>query len=268
MPRLKPATRLTAVILSCVLSGPAIAQPPEEITIKLKVFDSNKPKTELVPRNAIIFLRNPLDNQPEYVGDRALEAIPTEKGFYQLKLPKGRLIERIAIQIDSVSGTGYNAAEIKKIVTANDMTIYPGASDPGDTFSFQAYMGQLDSYRGIFNDLIETFDQDRGVAIRKQLKDGFGPLIEKMALAESEGRLLKFTPEQLKTAREATDSLLRLYGLRPEKKPEVAPQAESVVTYPAPTTIYPPPVVFYPPPTYYPIYPPQPVYYPVRWRCR
>ena len=207
-------------IASC--GGMVEAQPsgqsPQEVTIKLKLFDSNQPTTELIPSNVIITLRNPADNQPQYLPNVRIEQIPEQKGFYRVKLPKGRLVERMVIQVDSASGTNFNPGVVTKVVTAADMTVYPGASDPGDKFAFQSYIGQLEVYRSIFDDLIATFGDSQDKVIRAQLKSAFEPQLHKMADAEHSGRLTGFSEEQLKTAREKTKSILVLYGILPEDK--------------------------------------------------
>jgi hypothetical protein len=84
------------------------AQEAEQVTIKLKLFDSNKPKTELIPRSTSLHLRDQTTNQPQLVRSTRIEPVPSEKGFYQIKVPKGRLIETLVISVSSASGANYN----------------------------------------------------------------------------------------------------------------------------------------------------------------
>jgi hypothetical protein len=143
---------------------------------------------------------------------------------------------------------------VTKLVTANNMIIYPGASEPGDRFSFQGYIAQLSAYKSILSQLIDEFGSQKDL-ILKEMKASFGKQLEEMAEAEAKGRLSDFTPEQMTSARKLLAEVLTLYGLR---------QAEAE-SQPAPAVV----IHLYE----YGVCQPCPTYYAPRrglrrWRCR
>lgn len=198
------------------LIAPANAQDKDEIVVKLKLFDSNEPNIELIPKSTIVHLRDRVTGQPQLRRDVALTASPDQKGFYQVLLPKNRLIETFVISVSAASGTNYNPAVLSKIVTANDMVVYPGASNPGDSFGFSAYVGQLTIYKTILSHLLDEFGETQEDVIRKELKDTYTEQLKVMEQAEAKGKLSALKPEQLETARKVLDETLKLYGLREE----------------------------------------------------
>jgi hypothetical protein len=173
----------------------------------------------LVPRAAIGFVRNLGNNQPEFIPGLRITPPTTgdDQGFYVLTLPKSRLIEQLAITVDSVSGTNYNPAVIAKVVTSADMTIYPGALKPNDQFSVQAYNAQLSTYQSIHSQLIDQFGEPERARIQQILRNQFGQQLLDMARAETEGRLRGFSQEQLATSRTLLKKVLVMYGLANEE---------------------------------------------------
>ena len=138
------------------------ANNKNEVVIQFRVFDANKPDNALHPdltSRPVIFLRNLDTNKDElYLGNSKddIRIVPSKdrKDFYEITLPKGRLINDLSID---VLEPNTNAAAIVKVVTANNIVVYPGASRSLEEFTFPAFAAQLGQYQKLMTELTDQF---------------------------------------------------------------------------------------------------------------
>lgn len=257
-------TPLTSFLLCLTaLTQMTIAQeaPPQPkkdtVVIQFKIFDANRPTEELKPnlrRKPIILLRNvnTLDEEL-FLGNKDSDISIVEskdrKGFYEIVLPKGRLVNDMAIDVEQ---SNTNPAALIKVVTANNIVVYPGASNSTESFSMNAYAAQLGRYGSLLSQLTEAFPT-RKDEIRSVLAERYGPLLMNMKGVLDRNQVRFTDPSQSESARSALNETLIAYGL-------VAPPAKA-----APSAQQ---IVYYPVPCYrtYPVY--RSYYRPVQWRCR
>lgn len=187
------------------------AKKPDEsrIGIRVKVFDADRPAVPLTPLAAFGYYRPGEGLEPLFLDDLKFEA--QDKGFYQVTVPKSILLERLVI---TVAERNYNPAVLTKIVTANEMVVYLGASDSQGVFSFQGYKGQLQTYAALYAELVE----DLRLASQGQLREMFGSKILAMPEADDLVRLPGLDARQRDVARRVRTEVLRLFGYLP---PEV-----------------------------------------------
>lgn len=203
--------------------GEAKKADETKIGIRVKVFDADRPTVALTPLAAYGYYRPGEAQEPLFLDDLKFEA--QEKGFYLVTVPRGILLERLVIEVRE---RNYNPAVLTKVVTANEMVVYPGASDSQGVFSFQGYKGQLQTYAALYTELVE----DLRLVSPEDIRGMFGTKILAMPEADDLQRLPGLDPRQRDFARQLRTDLLRLYGyLPPEvKKPS---QPTYVVCYPA-----------------------------------
>lgn len=155
------AVALSAVIALTCHADIAEAQDKGQVTVKFKIFDTNEPTKRLNPvPQAIAFLRNPVTLKGD-LQERVNITRPMKDGLDELKVSKGWLIERLVIDVDDPE-KDYNFAAITKVISAADMTIYPGASRSTDRFAFQAYIAQMGAYRALLAEVLEEVDEGSG----------------------------------------------------------------------------------------------------------
>ena len=196
-------------------------EPPKktEVIIQFKVFDANDPGKQYHPdlsSRPIIFLRNLQTKKDEvYLGtsdkDIAIVQSKTREGFYEITLPAGRLINDLAIDLIEPNT---NAAAIIKVVTANDIVTYPGASTSAETFAFTPYVAQLGVYRNLMTELLDQFP-DRRVEIAGVLEKRFSGRLVKMQDVLDERRVTFAALGQDVTARKVLNDVLELYEILP-----------------------------------------------------
>lgn len=232
------------IALSCLvaLSSLAVAQQPapadakkETIVIQFKIFDANRPTEELKPnlnRKPIILLRN-LDTLDEelFLGNKDTDISIVEskerKGFYEIVLPKGRLINDMAIDVEQANT---NPGAVIKVVTANNIVVYPGASSSVETFSMNAYAAQLGRYGSLLAQLTEAFpgrkDEIRGVLINR-----YGHLLMNMKGVLDNNQVRFTDPSQAASARKTLNETLVAYGLMAPEAPVRQQVAQHVVVH-------------------------------------
>jgi hypothetical protein len=219
VPRMHAAVPLCATLLA-VLAGqtsPALAQDAAKITVKFKIFDTNEPIKRLNPlKTASNFVRDPGTKKAEFLETVEITR-PEKEGLDELKVSKGWLIEQLLIQIDDPEKE-YNPAIITKIVSAADMTVYPGASKATDPFAFQAYQAQMGAYRTLLSQLLEEVDPSIRERVRDDLRAAFGKQLRNMG--EVDKRLANAKPDELEAARKLRNEVFKLYGLPPVEPDE------------------------------------------------
>jgi hypothetical protein len=235
---------LTLALLAVSAVGGTLAKGQEDkkdekkakdgkILVYFKVFDANDPKSDplKLTGKAVLSVRNQATKKTQFKGDvpvtgPIMEADDkTHKDFYSVELDKGDLVEHLII---FVQGTKYSPADMVKIVTKDQMTLYPGASSSLDRFGFTAYMNQLNTYRAIMTDLLDEFPAER-TQIRQVLSAAFRTQLTNMAQAADERpnqvapneniRLLTDDAGEIAAARKLADDVLKLYGLRAPDAP-------------------------------------------------
>jgi uncharacterized protein (TIGR03000 family) len=222
---------VTAVTI-CLAEGPANAQKPETVGVRFKVFDSNAPTKVLKPVNqAINFVRDPVTKKPQLLEAVAITG-PDKDGFYQLKVSKGWLIEQLVIQIDDPE-KDYNPAIITKVVSAADMTLYPGASRSTDAFGIQAYLAQLGAYKTLMAELLDIVPEASRPQVRDNLKKAFQSQL--LSMAKLDERLPDVKAEDLVAARKLLNQVFEAYGLPYTEEPALP--APCHLGEPAPATI-------------------------------
>jgi hypothetical protein len=213
-----PAVFSAAVFL---LSGTSYGQEPELITIKFKLYDTNKPdeKDPVKPKTtALLTIRDQATKKPAF--PRRLEVKPLPDGFWQVALEKNLLIEHLVIAADD---NRYSPADVAKIITRAPMNLYPGVSDSLDQFSFSAFSAQMNTYRAIITDL-NTALPGQKKEIREMLGAQFQAQLFNMEKAAYDPRrLLTDIPEEIAAAKKLSEDVLVLYGLRPEPTPPPPP---------------------------------------------
>ncbi len=227
------------IVLSCIMALPmsAFAQTAtpdaknDTIVIQFKIFDANRPTEELKPnlnRKPIILLRNLVTLDEElFLGNKDTEAAIVEskerKGFYEITLPKGRLINDMAIDVERANT---NPGAIIKVVTANNIVVYPGASGSTEPFSINAYTAQLTRYSSLLAQLNEAFPA-RKDEIRTVLVGRYGQLLMNMKSVLDNGQVRYTDPSQAANARKVLEDTLVAYGLM-QPTPKVQPQQQVV----------------------------------------
>lgn len=191
-----------------------------KIGIRVKLFDADRPTVALTPRFAFGYYRPGEGEEPQYLRDLKFE--PQEKGFYLVTVPKGILLERLVI---TVQEPNYNAAVLTKVVTANEMVVYPGASDSKGVFSFQGFKGQLQTYAALYAELVE----DLRLATPEDVRGMFGNQILSMPEADDLVRLPGLDARQREVARKLRADVLRTYGYLPPEAEKPTPSNAVVV---------------------------------------
>jgi len=167
-------------------------------------------------KTASNFVRDPVTKKAEFL--EAVEISRSEKeGLDELKVSKGWLIEQLLIQINDPEKE-YNPAILTKVVSAADMTVYPGASKSTDPFAFQAYQAQMGAYRTLLLQLLEEVNPLIRERVRDDLRAAFGNQLRNMGNLDR--RLANAKPDELKTARKLRNEVLKLYGLAPVEPDE------------------------------------------------
>jgi uncharacterized protein (TIGR03000 family) len=204
-----------------VLGGAVSAQEPEKITIKFKLYDTNRPdeKDPIKPKSsALLTIRDQATKRPGF--PRRIPVVALADQFWQVELEKNVLIEHLVIEAES---TRYSPADLTKIVTRAPINLYPGVSDSLDQFSFSAFSAQMNTYRAIITDL-NTALPGRKEEIQKLLGAQFYTQLTNMEQAASDPkRLLTDIPEEIAAARKLANDVLVLYGLRAESPAPTAP---------------------------------------------
>lgn len=209
---LRLATMIVCFSMCDIASGQNAQKPADatKIGIRVKVFDADRPTIPLTPLAAFGYYRPGEGQEPLFLDDLKFEA--QDKGFYQVTVPKSILLERLVI---TVAESSYNPAVLTKVVTANEMVVYLGASDSQGVFSFQGYRGQLQTYAALYAELVE----DLRLASQDQLKSMFGGKLLAMPEADDSVRLPGLDARQRDVARGLRIDVLRLFGyLPPEAK--------------------------------------------------
>jgi hypothetical protein len=220
--------------------------------IEFKVFPANSPTAApLLPFDtATIHYRNKVEGQPDFKFNLPV-AGPDDKGFYSIPVQEGWLIDNLVIRVKGA----VNPAVVTKLVTRQNMVIYPGASDSGEEFKFPAYMTQMGTYRSLYREFIEDAPAEIREVNRASLLAAFRTQLENMAKVND--RLPKAKPEELAAASKLKDEVIRLYFALPDAQVQVPPII----------TISPPPIVYYYP-NYCPNYWESSCRFRVSRRCR
>lgn len=237
---LRRALLLVTVTVTTAVAGQggATGQEPKEVVIKFKVFDANKTKNPVPLKPAAtanVFVRNPFNNKAQFLQSVKVTGPNDPKdGFYEMKISRGPsvedvwLVEQLVIEIDDPQ-KDYNPAIITKVVSADSMTLYPGASDSKDKFSFSSYVAQLSAYRALCAELLE----EEGLAAedRRQrlefLQRGFGKQLRQMEeVSRDPERLLTRKATEITVAQQSVREVLKLYELLPPEPP--APSVEVI----------------------------------------
>src|SRR5215207_6396539 len=126
---------LTVAVLFIAAGERAVGQPPAaplptNVTIQFRVFDAFNPGREFTPADeGQIILRNRegLRNEELTVRITPVPPVPGQKKetLYQITVLRGKVIDELLIPI---AGVQTNPAILTKLVTVQDMTLYPGAS--------------------------------------------------------------------------------------------------------------------------------------------
>jgi hypothetical protein len=228
----------TAISLGCGLKAFGDDPKLEKLQIQFKIFDADDATVELTPvKKATIQYRSKVVRQPDIKFDLAVSERDA-KGLYSVEVEKGWLIDRLVIRSTKANT---NPAVVTKIVTANNMVVYPGASDSTEEFKFQNYMAQLGTYRDLYVQFVDEVSADRREGNRKNLRDAFTTQLENMANLKA--RIPAATPEQLPAAQKLLDEVLVAYGLR-QKRIDCPPVTfiyyePCWVTYPCPMYVEP-----------------------------
>jgi hypothetical protein len=211
------------------IGNAAEPEPPkpaskDSVIVQFKMFDANEPTLEFHPdlaRKPIILLRNLATRQEEmFLGDKdsdaAIKESTTRKGFYEVTLPKGRLINQMFIDVVEANT---NPGAIIKVVTANDIVVYPGASKSITPFPVTAYIAQLNQYASLLNQIAAEFP-GRKDEVRKSLAARYGKLLRNMQAGLDKVEYRPEQQDQKEAAKRTLDDVLRLYGLLPPVPPQ------------------------------------------------
>jgi hypothetical protein len=218
-----PCVMLAMVFLGANINSALCRAADATITLQIKVFNSNKADEQVVPTEAEIYVRKAGSVTSDFY-DRMSLGMKDAKEFYPIQLPKGVFIERIAILTER-GGVVFNTATITHVVTADNMVMYPGASNPLEKFNFSAYVSQLGTYRDMFTELVDQYGEAQRGAIRAFLEPKVGKQVKQMAAAISEGRLAldkdeKAAAGQRAGAQKLADDVVELYYPGTKKPPQ------------------------------------------------
>lgn len=221
----------SAVAVSVMLAGRSWAadapqaqgQSADSIVIQFKLFDANDPKIELHPdltRKPIILLRNLATRTEElFLGDKDSDASVREskdrKGFYEITLPKGRLINQMFIDVQEANT---NPGAIIKVVTANNIVVYPGASNSLEQFGVAAYIAQLSQYASLLNQIEAEFP-GRRAEVQAALRARYEGLLRNMERGLDHLLVRPEQQDQMAAATKTLNDVLQLYGLRTPPAP-------------------------------------------------
>lgn len=225
-------------ILAQVDPGPKVADKDSKtVIVQFKIFDANKPTILFTPdltRRPVVFLRNLQNNADElFLGteDKPITIVPSKEraGFYEITLPRDRLINDMTIDLKEAST---NFASITKIVTRDNVVVYPGASKSREDFTFTAYQAQLGRYDSLMTQLTEQF-YDRREEIRKVLIERYGSNLTDMQYVLDSNKVSFARPaEQAPIARKTLNDVLVLYGITPSvPTPKPTPQIQQQIVY-------------------------------------
>lgn len=204
--------------LSCQDGARAQDEKPKALKIEFKVFPANEPagKPLEVLELATIHYRSKIDGLPDSKFDLPV-AGPDAKGFYSVEIAPGLLIDNLVIRPKGLP----NVAVVTKLVTANNMVLYPGASDSKDKFKFPTYMSQMGVYRNLYREFVEDFPVPQQERNRAGLLAAFRPQLENMA--DLDGRLPEATDTERASAKKLRDEVISLYFNLPKPTTETAP---------------------------------------------
>lgn len=234
----KPMISVAILSLCSSLFAQQPERDPNTIEIRVKLFNADRPAEPLTPRLIFAYRRPAEGEEPVLLNQDQLKIKPVENNFYVLTVPKGLLLERIVFLVQE---SQFNVAVLTKVVTANDMVVYPGASDSGGEFSFHGYKGQMALYGALYDELVE----DLRMLNHQQIREMFGSQILAMPNAYDYRRLPNLDPRQRQVLHQLHQNVLRTYGYIAEP-PKMRPSPKPPVYYPA---------------QYYPVRYPQPRYY-------
>lgn len=200
---------------------------PKTFKIEFKVFPANNPTGSSLPAfdRATIHYRNKVESLPDFKFNLPVVG-PDARGFYSVTVDEGWLVDNLVIRLKGV----VNPAVITKLVTRDNMILYPGASESGEKFKFPAYMTQMGTYRSLFREFVEEAQLDLREVNRLALLDAFKPQLEKMAQVRD--RLPDATEEQIATATKLVNEVVRLYfGLADADVPEEVCLQPQIIYY-------------------------------------
>jgi hypothetical protein len=224
-------TGLSLLIVSATASGLAQDNTPPTIVVQFKIFDANKPNAELQPdleRRPIILLRD-LETKAEELflgnkfGDIVVTASKDRTGFYEVILPKGRLISEMSIE---VAHANTNPAVLSRMITSGDIVVYLAASSSLVDCTLSAYVAQLNRYKSLITQLVDQFP-DRSEVVREVLRERYGGSLLNMKTTLEEDRVFTVGPQQERTklsteqsasARRSLNEVLVAYGLISSEK--------------------------------------------------
>jgi hypothetical protein len=203
--------RSSIAICALVCGHTVSAQPTPSTTIgiKVKLFDADRPSRAVTPLMAYGYYRPGEGIEAQFLDNLIFEK--QENGFYLVTVPRGILLERLVIDVQE---PGYNEAVLTKIVTANDMIVYPGASDSGGIFNFQGYKNQMATYAALYSELVE----DLRLVTPEHIRALYGSQILAMPAADDLARLPGLDSRQRAFARELRRDVLQQYGFLPAEK--------------------------------------------------
>jgi hypothetical protein len=200
----------------------AQAQPAtDEVTLQFKVYLANKPEDPPldVADFGTIEYRNKNLDLPNIKFDLPIKHSADKTN--EITVKKGVLIEQLVVQ---VLRPDTNPAVVTKLVTADKMTLFPGASGAKEEFSIFSYLAQVNTYRGIFIEFVEQVPADQREGNRSNLLKAFGRQLEDMS--DVNARLPKASDGEKAKALKAITEVVRLYKNIPEP-----PQPKCCVPY-------------------------------------